>query len=402
MGLKHLRFFHLLVLLALLPAACAPVTPAPTAIQSATPAPTPTRPPTITPLPTLTASPTPSPLPTLTPTHTPSPTPLLAVGTGTPLPPEGAPITVENAPDVSALAAWESEPVVDLAWTPDGALLAAGHPTSISLYEVTQRQLARTLYPPDGLVGIAFSPNNLWLVSAHTTGTEAEGYASSLFLWVGPLWRPVGVLYGEPRGIIDLAFAPQGSTLAAAFAHPNERLNEVVMWDSATWEITRTLKTGLLQNIAFSPDASLLATSPDRYAVKVIDLAEKGLIFTGHTSFTGAINALAFSPDGALLATGHYDGVIRLWNVATAELVRSFAAEEVIESLAFSPDGQILASGGGYENTNVRLWSVANGFLLQSLEGHQSAVTDVLFSPAGRFLVSASYDGEIWLWGLRE
>lgn len=396
------RFCCILVLWALLLAACGPVEPSPTPIRSATPAPTSTRPPTLTPNPTQTPSPTPSPLPSLTATATPSPTPIFAVESGTPLPPSGSLITVANAGEVSALAAWKSMPVVDLAWTPDGALLAAGHPESISLYEVTQRELVRTLYPPPGLIGIAFSPDNIWLVSAHTTGSEAEGYAGSLHLWVGPLWRPVGTLYGEPRGIIDLTFAPEGHTFAAAFAHPNEKLNEVTFWDTTTWEITRTLKTGLLQNIAFSPDASLLVTSPDRYAIKVVDLAEKGLIFTGHTSFTGSVNAMAFSPDGSLLATGHYDGVIRLWNTETSELVLSFAAEEVIESLAFSPDGQILASGGSYENAAVRLWSVSNGFLLRTLEGHSAAVTEVLFSPAGQHLVSASYDGEIRLWGLRQ
>jgi WD40 repeat protein len=44
---------------------------------------------------------------------------------------------------------------------------------------------------------------------------------------------------------------------------------------------------------------------------------------------------------------------------------------------------------------------VGDGVLLKSLEGHQHAVQNLAFSPVGNLLASASYDGEIRLWGIR-
>ncbi|KAK2731274.1 hypothetical protein FQN57_003536 [Myotisia sp. PD_48] len=52
-----------------------------------------------------------------------------------------------------------------------------------------------------------------------------------------------------------------------------------------------------------------------------------------------------------------------------------------VMSVAFSPDGSKIVSGSG-DNT-VRVWEVATGKLLQTLEGHSGSVTSVAFSPDG-------------------
>jgi WD40 repeat protein len=69
-----------------------------------------------------------------------------------------------------------------------------------------------------------------------------------------------------------------------------------------------------------------------------------------------------------------------------------------VESVAFSPDRQLPASGSA-DNT-IRLWQVADGKLLQTLEGHTGAVPSIAFSPGGKLLISGSSDGTIRLWGV--
>src|SRR4030042_1421951 len=132
-----------------------------------------------------------------------------------------------------------------------------------------------------------------------------------------------------------------------------------------------------------------------------MDLGEKSWIYNLRSSFTGAVNSFAFSPDGLFLASGHYDGMIRIWDLRTGLLQLVFESQEAIQSLVFSPDGRLLASGGSYESNLVRLWDPSTGLLLRTLEGHTSGVTHLLFSPKNQFLVSGAYDGILRIWGIR-
>jgi WD40 repeat protein len=313
-------------------------------------------------------------------------------------------MTPANAAQVSALARWKLTDVADMAWTPDSSELAIATSNRIDLYDIYSRNKLRTLYPQStNLISIDFSTDyfGTWLAAGSRRGSEAEGYASAIELWRGPDWQPRGILSGSTRGLNEITFSPNGKVLAAVYSSPIERENVIEFLDTTRWTISSTLQSNSVLNVDFSPDNAFLAASPDRYSVNVWDINRRTLAFKLLTAFTDAVNCLAYSPDGTVLATGSYDGSIRLWDLMTGQLLRVIQSDAAIVSLDFSPDGQLLATGSGFQDNFVRLWSASTGELLNELEGESGGVSNILFSPDGQTLVSASYDGDVMLWGIR-
>ncbi len=125
--------------------------------------------------------------------------------------------------------------------------------------------------------------------------------------------------------------------------------------------------------------------------------------FEGHK---GEVRSVAFSPDGryALLSNeiarslGSNDEILKLWEVATGELARTFGEKysNKVNSVAFSPDGHYALLGSN--NKALKLWEVATGRLIRTFEGHKSNVNSVAFSPDGRNALSGSWDGTLKLW----
>lgn len=67
--------------------------------------------------------------------------------------------------------------------------------------------------------------------------------------------------------------------------------------------------------------------------------------------------------------------------------------------MAFSPDGKRLASVS-WDGT-LRLWNVASGELMELVTERGGRFRDVKFAPDGLTVVTASEDGTVCLWDVR-
>lgn len=87
---------------------------------------------------------------------------------------------------------------------------------------------------------------------------------------------------------------------------------------------------------------------------------------SGHA---GLVRSVAFSPSGEGLASASDDGTVRLWKVATGELVTTITGHEgAVLGVGFSPDGKWLASVG--RDKLIRIWDARSGVRITELTRH--------------------------------
>ena len=90
-----------------------------------------------------------------------------------------------------------------------------------------------------------------------------------------------------------------------------------------------------------------------------------------------------FSPDGTNIVSAEQDKTVRVWSVATGECVQTLEGHSsAVFSAQFSPDGTNIVSAS--VDKTVRVWSVATGECVQTLEGHSGTVFSAQFSPMAR------------------
>ena len=147
------------------------------------------------------------------------------------------------------------------------------------------------------------------------------------------------------------------------------------MWDGITGDSIATFEghTGRLQDIAFSPDGSRLASGND--ADKTIRLwgGITGAPIATLEGHTGSVRDIAFSPDGSRLASGSDDRTIRLWWLTSAR-----------GRVHFAPSNLVPPAVGVQMTVNI---AIDGG---ESVAGYQASVA---FDPTAlRYVSSAAGD----------
>jgi len=115
-------------------------------------------------------------------------------------------------------------------------------------------------------------------------------------------------------------------------------------------------------------------------------------VFSGHTN---QILCLTFSPNGILLASASSDDTVKLWDMQTGGVVRTFVHPGTVFSVSISADCSTIASGS--YNMKLCLWDI------QTRECHytirqQSAVDHVRFSPTNPLHLISICNGKVWQW----
>lgn len=109
------------------------------------------------------------------------------------------------------------------------------------------------------------------------------------------------------------------------------------------------------------------------------------------------VTQAAWSPDGRRFASSGDDGMVRVWNAVTGELIWAARGDNLAPmALAFSPDGSLLAVGG-FDNC-VRVFAADTGAKTADAPGHSGPIRALAFDPTGTVLASGDLKGHVHIW----
>ena len=113
------------------------------------------------------------------------------------------------------------------------------------------------------------------------------------------------------------------------------------------------------------------------------------------------IISLHATSDGRHIVIGSGDRRVRVWSLADGSLLRTLNGHKsVVWSVHATSDGRHIVSGS--VDKTVRVWSLADGSLLRTLNGHTDAVCFVHATSDGRHIVSGSRDKTARVWSLAD
>jgi RNA polymerase sigma factor (sigma-70 family) len=219
-------------------------------------------------------------------------------------------IDVRDMATGNSVTVIDNEPVSCLAFAPDGKSLALGSGTATAtgpeIWLLADKS-RRALGGEKGQVfNLAYSPDGKLL---------ATDEALTIGLWDVAADRKVWTLSTPGSGLRNpLAFDPTGRVLAGA----SQGGDSVTLYDVATGrDLRRCRRPGsLIQSLAFARGGRLLVVG-DEEGLTLWEVATGAQVLhlAGHT---GTVNAVAVSPDGNRILSGSADTTVLLWDLAAA------------------------------------------------------------------------------------
>ncbi len=291
--------------------------------------------------------------------------------------------------------------VSSVAISPDGKrIISGGEDGKVRIWDIEKRAEIQTLAGHKGQVlSVAFSPDGKRVASG--------GKDKTIIVWNTTDGSKVFTIADLKTPVTSVLFSQSGKWIFSTSGGP-----VVQVWDAAKGEPSRQSLAGhqsAVNCLSLSGDGKRMVTGTDDVEkhggqIKVYELSN------AHSSATlagmvGAVNSVAFSPDATLIASASGDagqaGELRVWETdENLSPIILTGHTGTIDCVAFSPDGKRVASGGA--DKVVRLWDPRKGSMVGTFIGHSSNVNSVAFSPDGKSIISGSSDGTVRIWDAKQ
>jgi len=290
---------------------------------------------------------------------------------------------------VAILTAHTAE-IYGLAWSPGGKLLATGAGDGTVRLWQPDGTLVSTLTSVGTVFGLSWSPDGKLLASGSSVGPGKNAVQTwtvdGKLLWTGYTDDTGGKFY-------NVAWSPDGKFIAGGAI-------DYKLWRSDGTEIYHSTAATPAWALGWAPDSQSWGFGDENGVATILDT-------TGHEQASlenpmGGITSLAWSPDGKTIIGG--DGV-GVWQPDGQRVANLSNGPSSVTKVAWSPGGKMFAAsfsrnyGRSRATTDhaVQIWNV-NRQLLATLTDHTDDVLTLAWSPDGRILASGSRDRTIRLW----
>lgn|ERR1041385_7495222 len=219
--------------------------------------------------------------------------------------------------------------------------------------------------------------------------------------------------------VAGLVFNPNGTLLATSGGGRLDRTVDI--WETQTLQLRYTLEpaSGSNTHLGFSRNGKVLATWGYGSTISLWD-AETGKRKSEVTESHGFVNASISADSRSLATANNRDLSVKIWDIESGRLTATISQKKQLEyadgaDVAFNPNGKTIATCSQGEvvyswdanslalvakliDSSVEISSGPLG--LRTLKGfsHGDTIYNLMFSPDGRTLATASRDGTVKLW----
>jgi len=290
-------------------------------------------------------------------------------------------------------------PITALTYTPDGASVVCSGYREILVCSLRDGAVARRI-PCDlaQIHDLAFSPDGAVLAAAG--GTPGTSGAAQMLTW--PEGKPLAVLARSQDLATSAGFSPDGSMLAVAGSDRTVQIWDAGKGPSTAPSLTLTGHAGPVLAVRYSPDGKLLVTTSADRSLRVWD-ARTGELQRALTNHTGIVHGVAFAPPiqggspHPYCASGSDDRTVRIWQPGIGRMVRIVRGHSgPVLSVLYNRDGTRLFAAG--TEGIVRVIDAESDQVLKSWKASDQWIYRLALSPDGTVLAAGDWAGKLRFW----
>ena len=307
------------------------------------------------------------------------------------------PITLDNASNIRLIGRFDahSTTVVTLEFSDNGAYLASSNLGENSKVRVWNLASGRDVFSFDGspTTFLLFGPNDETLLTI-----SRDEPVSLIREWSIFDQELLNSLPAQGSGAIVTTIDQSDDRSLLAVGGRRGRVYLFSLNPLTSLEFIDAHPVVSVSDVEFTPDGERLVTLGDGGDVKVWDVASRELLHNFGT-FDPEPAGISISPDGSLLALSFSTGV-RIIGMDDYESKRILPIETNAAGgyIEFSPDGKWVIGYGAGEL--VSFWDVETGDLVLGLPGHSSDIAGVIYSEDMQLVATGTRGANLFLWDL--